>query len=454
MNKDKKILLTTSYIRDSNDYYDWVGTNIKWKYRFSRPRKVSYALRFIKQNIPEVEILEYPTWEEYSKALDQTWDVVGYSFYLNDVEKVKQMAALARQKGVPELWGGNYGVLTDGIEEIFDKIFIGCAENEIAEYIDKKLDTLTHPPIVNALEFGPFNLSRIGVLFTTRGCTQECKFCQTPSFNPKPETIFIDAIERVLKYYRDVGIRFVGIFDENFGLYRKHAHEVVQLLNKYKLYWAAMTRADFAARQVENWKADGGRFVAAGVGIESFNAEVLDNMMKRFDPEKIQADLKTLKGYNIGILGYYIIGFDNETESSIKQDLKKLIDLKIDMSQITIVTPLPKTKLWYELESEYGIFEKDYTKFDTKHLVWNHPNISKPRMERLMDWGLKNANPRRGILRMLVRFHKLAHGSDGYSALGMFPKGMYYAKKYGTDGHKVFFDDEGGLISYRFNFES
>ena len=104
-----------------------------------------------------------------------------------------------------------------------------------------------------------------------------------------------------------------------------------------------MARAEYVAKQVKTWTSNGGRFVGAGVGIESFNSKVLKDMEKKFDPQKIKADLKTIKQHNVGIMGYYIIGFENETESSIKSDLKSLISLKNDVNQITIVTPLPQT---------------------------------------------------------------------------------------------------------------
>jgi hypothetical protein len=454
MDSNKKILITTSYIESKDDYYDWVGSNIKWKYRFSRPRKVSYALRFIKQNLPEIEILEYPTWDEYQRSLKQPWDVVGFSFYLNDVHKVKRMIKFAREQDIPELWGGNYGVLTDGMESKLDRIFLCYAETELANYLNKKLPEIIHPPIINTLEFGSMNIMRFGVLFTSRGCTHHCKFCQTPSFQPKSDVVSIDALERVVKYYKDIGINLIGIFDENFGMHKKHSLEVVKILNKYKMYWACMARAEYVAKQAPAWTSNGGRFIGAGVGIESFNSDILAAMNKKFDGDKIMADLKTIKSYNVGVMGYYIIGFPDETEESIRSDLKKLYDLKIDINQITIVTPLPKTKLWYELDSKYGIFEKDYTKYDTKHLVWNHPNISKERMEGLLDWGLRTANPRKGFVKIAYRFQKLLHDKEGIRAFTTFPRNLYNTKKFGTGDYKVFFDgDNGGLLKYKFNFD-
>ena len=215
-----------------------------------------------------------------------------------------------------------------------------------------------------------------------------------------------------------------------------------------------MARAEYVAKQTPAWTSNGGRFIGAGVGIESFNSDILAAMNKKFDEDKILSDLKTIKSFNVGIMGYYIIGFPDETEESIKSDLKKLFDMKIDVNQITIVTPLPKTKLWYELDSEYGIFEKDYTKYDTKHLVWNHPKISKERLEGLLDWGLRTSNPRKGFVKMAYRFHKLVHSKEGMRAFTTFPRNLYNTKKFNTGEYKMFFDgDNGGLLRYKFNFD-
>lgn len=430
MSKDKKVLLTTSFIRDYNDLYDWVGTNIKWKIRFSRPRAISYALRFIKHNIPNIEILEYPTLEEYITKLQNGYDVVGFSFYLNEVIEIKKMIELARDAGVKEIWGGNYGVLTDGMEKYFDRIFSGYAEFEIAKALGKKLTTIEHPPLINVLGFHKFKIYRFGTLFTTRGCSFKCAFCQTPTFNPKPTIISIESVEKVLQYYKKVGINTIAIYDENFGLRSKHADEVVELLKKYKLFWACMARADFVAKKVDKWLKNDGRFIATGVGIESINQTSLESANKKFSSDKIINCLKKIKSRGVGILGYYIIGFENETISTIKSDLKRLSALNNEITQLTILTPLPKTKLWYELDDNYGIFEKDYHKYDTKHLVWHHPNISKPDLEATLNWGLGVVNPRRKAFELLYRYLKIMYKNDGVGAFGGLLRSIYYSNKY------------------------
>src|SRR5262249_25166993 len=83
--------------------------------------------------------------------------------------------------------------------------------------------------------------------------------------------------------------------------------------------------------------------------------------------------------------GYYIIGLPSETPPSIAEDLRTLASLQLDVTQITIVTPHPHTEMWSELESKHGIFERDWSKFDTKHLVWSHPHCAPGVLQPLLE---------------------------------------------------------------------
>jgi radical SAM superfamily enzyme YgiQ (UPF0313 family) len=139
-------------------------------------------------------------------------------------------------------------------------------------------------------------------------------------------------------------------------------------------------------------------------GIESFHQEILKQMHKN---EKVQAafDLaEKLNGAGLYAQGYYIIGLPPETPESIAEDLRTLASLKLDVTQITIVTPHPQTEMWRDLESNYGIFEKDWSKFDTKHLVWNHPHCAKGVLESLLEQGFRSCYGKEWLMRTTKKF--------------------------------------------------
>ena len=392
MAQDKKILLTTVYKRKK--VYNYFLTNCRRRvFTFSLPRVLSFGLRFIKQNIPEIEILEYPTWKEYTEKLKEGWDIVGFSFYLNETQEIIEMVNYARNAGIKELWAGNYGALTGGIERYFDKIFIGYGEKEIQKILGRKNTRLIHPPLISYMGT-PYGIKIVafGNLFTSRGCNIGCTFCQTPVFCKRPCKIPIESINSVLMYYKKQGIEDIIILDENFGLFAKHSDEVIDLLYKYRFNWYCMTHTSQLSRSIDHWLKKG--FSGAFVGIESMNQEVLDALGKRETIEDTINTVKEMHRANRFIIGFCMIGYEDDTVTSIKNDIKRIAQLRLDVTQLDVLTPFPKTPLWYEIEEKYGIFDKNWKHYDAKHLVWNHPNISPKEMNHVLDYAFTAVYPR------------------------------------------------------------
>src|SRR5262249_19681929 len=64
----------------------------------------------------------------------------------------------------------------------------------------------------------------------------------------------------------------------------------------------------------------------------------------------------------------------------------------------------PQTEMWRELESNYGIFEEDWSRFDTKHLVWNHPHCRPGMLESLLEQGFRNCYGANWLKRTMKKF--------------------------------------------------
>ncbi|MEM2978284.1 MAG: radical SAM protein, partial [Candidatus Hadarchaeales archaeon] len=305
------------------------------------------------------------------------------------------------------------------MELYFDRVFRGYAEEEVASFFGRKIREVVHPPLLGTvgttlgLKFAP-----VGVLFTTRGCPMGCKFCQTPSFCPRPSIIPLRNIERVLRFYKRLGLGYVIILDENFGLFRKHAEEVAELLGRYGFMWAPMIRADLLAEKLEEWRRLGMR--GALFGIESFDQQVLDDLEKKERAEAVKEVIRRIRlswrspGRGIGGIGYYMIGHEEETRESIRAALKELKGLNPGFVQLCILTPLPSTPLWEHLDREYGIFEKDWHRFDCKHLVWNHPHLTRWEMEGLLTWGMREINSPHLLRYLLYRLPEYLRNTSFY----------------------------------------
>ncbi len=432
-----RVLFATIY-KNASEPYDYIGANTRSWFRFYWPRIQSFGLRFLKQNIPELEILEFPTWEEYCKKLEEGWDVVGLSFYLNETHEALEMVRAARKAPVGEIWAGNYGALTPEIQEKFDKVFVGYAEQQVASYFGRQVKEIIHPPLIEYLN-SPFGikLNVYGIMFTTRGCPVGCKFCQTPVFCNKPNIIPLKSIERLLAYYKEHGINVVLIEDENFGCNRRHADAVVELLDKYGMVWGCMARADYLRRMIDEWaekrKRNGKRvsgFGGAAIGIENLHQERLDDIKKKEGTEDILETVHLLQKHGLGTVGYYMIGFEDDTRESLKIDIPKLAALKLDITQICVLTPLPQTPLCKEIEEKYGIWDRDWHHYDGKNLVWNHPNIKPEEIPGILDWSFKQVYPWTTPLRTSARVWRGAFRYAGWAGVKEVASYMSKANKF------------------------
>lgn len=401
----KDVLLTTVY-KKRGDVYDYWGENISRKLRFSYPKYSSYGLRFLKRNILELNILEYPSISDFIIELEKGYEVVGFSLFTHEVPEILEMAKIARDKGIKTLWAGHYGALTYGMEDHFDKIFVGYGERELGEVFDIEIDKVKHPIIVDVVGL-PFGVRTfpLGVLFTSRGCSIGCDFCQTPYFCDTPHPVPVESIDDILRKYKSMGVSEILIQDENFGLQKKHTDKVIELLERHHMSWYAMTRIDILNKNLDRWLEKG--FSGALLGVESLRQDNLNKMGKELNVDDTISLLEKLEEVSAFVIGYYMIGFEDDTEESIKESIRRLTDFSIDMLQLCILTPFPRTKLWDRIDEEYGIFEEDWSKWDTKNLVWNHPNISPKKMRELLKWGFREAYPHKRFIQTPSKFYKM-----------------------------------------------
>ena len=196
----KRILFTTA-VGKIPDYYE---TIIRWKFFKPTLPVPSFGLKFLKANIPEIEILEYPDWDTFKKELKKGIDILGISFFMSEAPVVKRMIEYARSSGVKQIWGGNYGILCDDIKSLFDRAFVGYAENQVSKAIaGKEVLLIKHPTLISVSiikkPFFPYK-TRWGYIFTSRGCNVGCSVCQTPCFAPQISSIPMKSIEAILEY--------------------------------------------------------------------------------------------------------------------------------------------------------------------------------------------------------------------------------------------------------------
>ncbi len=376
------------------------------------------GLSFLKENIPSIEILEYPSWKQFKEILKQKWDVLGISFYINETRIALKMAEYARKQGVKEVWAGNYGAYSPQVAAYFDRVIFGWGEVEVAKSLGlPQPKKISHPLIYIAT--GAHTAPRFtleGALFTSRGCPYSCEFCQTPRFYGKPYTIPLESIERVLQIYKKNNINIINIFDENFGTFPKHTEATIKLLKYYDMRWMPLCRVDLLLKNFEKWKEHG--LLGAHLGVESLSQKALIGADKKLDSLKSIQLLRLMNRHNMIVQAFYMIGFKEDTLDSIQRDILKLKEMDIDLIQVQVVTPYPNTPMYQEIKEKYGIIDEDFSKYNSRNLVWKHPTIKINEMKELQKWATSELSQTWLSLRAMIK-HLLYYHTDKMTTKGM-----------------------------------
>jgi hypothetical protein len=397
----KRVLLTTApketlVERDGvgGNWYDRTDTYMAWTCAIDVADRLSVTcpptgLHFIKANVPDAEILEYPTWAEYRKALaSERWDMVGISFYTWSTPVAIEMAKLAREAGVQEIWGGNYGAIGPGLKEHFTRLVKGAGEYPVHQFVyGRPLSRVRHPAMLGASGFRGVS-SPVGYLYSKRGCNIGCTFCSTPVFNPRETPILMDDMTAALDRYREENVAHVIIYDESFFLDNQLAERVVDELAARELPWICLTRADLIRGRIAELTD---RYMdGAIVGIESYRDKNIADVRKRDDVYNVRQTVRELIANGRRALGTFMIGFATDTIEDMQFDIEQLAQEGLFACQLTLLTPYHGTKLWKQMV--HLVNEPDLSKFDLYNLVWDHPHMDRSQARDMLAWAQCQVN--------------------------------------------------------------
>jgi radical SAM superfamily enzyme YgiQ (UPF0313 family) len=204
----------------------------------------------------------------------------------------------------------------------------------------------------------------MGFVITAYGCTHKCSFCTIPGITGgKYLTHSTDAVIRDIQTLSD--IPFIRMVDANtFG----NPAQAMELCDKIrqaniKKRFFADVRADTIVRHPEllkNWKEAG--LYAVVVGFEDFQDGRLAAYDKKYKGHVITKAIEILHDLGIVIVGDFIASPEYEENDFAK--LESFITAnKIEIPVISILTPIPGTPLYKNMEKDIIIHDLDYYTF-------------------------------------------------------------------------------------------
>ncbi len=233
---------------------------------------------------------------------------------------------------------------------------------------------------------------KYGIMEASRGCFYQCNFCDVPQFYGK--RLSFRSVERVVEEMlelKDRGVEIIYFMDMNFTASEKYVYDFCDEIIKRgaDVSWYCMSNIDSVDGKWDLLSAmKGAGCYKIAWGIESTNDNSLRMMNKGVNGNVLsyEQSIRVLdKSIDAGMInqGYYIIGFPWENEEDILENAEKLRYIPIHQLNIGIFTPIPLSRLRYEMEREKYIFDPDLEKHDRNHLVFNHKYIDGDIIKRL-----------------------------------------------------------------------
>jgi radical SAM superfamily enzyme YgiQ (UPF0313 family) len=317
-------------------------------------------------------------------------DLVGITAFTAQAPRAYQVAAGFRSRGVPVVMGGIHAtmcleeamgqvdaVVTGEAEEVWPVVLDDarrCRLNRV--YAGTRVEMDRVPPARHDLLPAGYLL---GSIQTARGCPLNCSFCSVTAFNGgrfrhRP----IGAVVQELQSMRE---RQLLIVDDNLvGIHEDH-------LARAKDLFRAMIRADLGKKWIAQATINiadddellrlAARAGCSGifVGFESWSVEGLAELNKRFNVRQgrdLRASVQRIHRHGIPVLGQFIIGLDADRPGAGQQIADAARHYGLDALGVSLLTPLPGTRLWDKMEQEGRIVAKDFPE-DWQYYTLSYP---------------------------------------------------------------------------------
>lgn len=242
-------------------------------------------------------------------------------------------------------------------------------------------------------------------MITNLGCPFQCTYCCTDRKvrASSPEYVVAEIEECINKY----GIREIEFYDETLTLNTQRMNRFLDLIEEKKLdfLWSARTSVKCVSKEMLNRMAKLG-CIRLNFGIEVGNEEILKSIKKPIKYDMVRDGIKWAKEAGITVLGFFILGLPNETEETINDTVKLMLELDLDYVELNKFVPVPNSELYEEFKKDTGIdFWREYTlgKATFEDLQPYKLHVSPERLDELQANGYRSFYFRpKSILRKLI----------------------------------------------------
>jgi len=318
-----------------------------------------------------------PPWEPFPQ-------VVGITVHLTFADRAYALARWYRDRGAKVIMGGLHALsCPEEVAPHADAVVVGDGVQVWADVL-RDFEAGTLRPVYRGSYRRPYRddppprrdlLPRRGFLTTTsliatRGCHNRCGFCYLAT-DGLTMPYQVRDVEQVVAEFRGDRQPYAVFVDNNLGSRPDYLRTLCLALRPLGVIWSAAVTIDVTddPSLVRAMALAG--CTGVFVGFESLADENLADARKKTPRTADYARrVALLHDHGIQVNGSFVLGFDHDRPDVFEKTVAWIEEARLECATFHILTPYPGTPLFRQIESEGRLLHKDWSRYDTSHVVF------------------------------------------------------------------------------------
>lgn len=335
--------------------------------------------------------------------LDDTPDLVCIQVYITNAYRAYKIADSYRRRGVWVVLGGLHvtslpneaarhadTVILGPGEEAFPRFVSDFRQHKAGKvYMARERQIADIPPVRRDL----IKRSKYFVpnsLVVSRGCPHHCDFCYKDAFYEGGKSFYTAKVDAALNEIDALPGRHLYFLDDHLLGNPKFSRQLFDgMKGMGRVFQGAATVKSILEGDLIEKAYDAG-LRSVFVGFETFSPEnlKLENKCQNLARD-YSACVKRLHELGIMINGSFVFGMDDDDKDTFQRTVDWGIENAITTATFHILTPYPGTRQYKRMEEAGRITTHDWSKYDTRTVVYKPLGLSAEELKAGYDWSYK-----------------------------------------------------------------
>jgi radical SAM superfamily enzyme YgiQ (UPF0313 family) len=365
-------------------------------------------------------------------TLEDAPDLVVIQVYITNAYRAYRIADHYRTRGTFVCLGGLHVTsLPHEAAEHADAIFLGPGEQTFPKflqdfragspdrrYVSSAGRTLERVPPIRRDLIRRARYLVPNSIVVTRGCPQHCDFCYKDAFFQGGRGFYTQRVDDALAEIERLPGRHLYFLDDHLlGDHRFSESLFSGMKGMGRVFQGAATVDSILRGDLIERAAEAG-LRSIFVGFETLTQENLKRSNKR---QNLGRDYKAVADrlHSLGVMinGSFVFGMDDDGEDVFRRTVDWAVEHGITTATFHIQTPYPGTQLHARMVREGRMLTRDWTLYDTRHVVYRPTKLKAEQLKTGYDWAYRE----------FYRWDAIAHASLHHGSLKHQAKHFFYA---------------------------